>query len=426
MTTALIQLDTGGLSRKSCRGFSALTGSSVCQLVVTASSGSASAAADADQLYSHILSALHQQHARGTPTPCNDTFYPGAHGCWASSHPGPVRRTLVWVVDAAGTPPAVPLNSSATRQWTTVLPILPVGAQANVLKGHVGTFNAHSVASSGIAGVVPDVLMAAGLGLDAYRVFISYRRMDALAFADQLFDGLSHQGFDVYLDRFRTNPGVNFAERIRSELADKGCIVLLDSRDVRTSAWVAGEYAFARFYRLGLMAIDLPGGKRSFRRIGTRLDLRRSKAASAFTNETTLSASAVARAVDFVRQNYHAEVSRRFRHQRELVRHAAAMAGIASTTLPDGLVALAGARRYLMAVSARPPGVEEFRHVHEAAVHASSAGSPPHRAVVVGPLAAQMHQVRETTEWLGTTLGVVPVNELRLLKALRRASTGRL
>jgi hypothetical protein len=172
--------------------------------------------------------------------------------------------------------------------------------------------------------------VSAGLGLGAFRVFISYRRDDCATFAEQLFDALSREIFDVYLDRFRTLPGTNFVERIRSELADKACVVLLDSRGVALSPWVEGEYAFARLYKLGLMAIDLPGGRRHFHLIGTRLDLRRAKRAANFNASTALSARAVDRAIAFARQHYFGEIARRFRHQRQLIRSSAALAGVAT------------------------------------------------------------------------------------------------
>jgi hypothetical protein len=269
---------------------------------------------------------------------------------------------------------------------------------------------------------VADVLVSAGLSLDAFRVFISYRRDDCATFAEQLFDALSREMFDVYLDRFRTLPGTNFAERIRSELADKACVVLLDSCDVALSPWVEGEYAFARLYKLGLMAIDLPGGRRHFHRIGTRLDLRRAKRIANFNASTALSAKAVDHAVAFARQHYFGEIARRFRHQRQLIRSSAALARVAAHLRPDVMFDVLGAAGYVVSASARPPDLASFRLTCEAA--ATSGGGA--KGVVVGPLLAQMHQMREDTRWLARTSGSAAVDERRLLKAMRRAAAGRL
>jgi hypothetical protein len=260
------------------------------------------------------------------------------------------------------------------------------------------------------------------LGLDAFRLFISYRWDDCETFAGQLFDRLARERFDVYLDRFRTDPGANFLDRIRAELADKACVVLLDSRDVGRSSWVAGEYAFARLYRLGLMAIDLPGGQRTFPRIGTRLDLRRSKRPATFSASTPLPVAALERAVAFIRANYSVEVSRRFRHQRRLVRTSAALAGVSSSERSDGLIEVTGAHGYILGASARPPGVEHFRLVCQAA----AGNIPPAKGIVIGPLFAQMHQAREDVRWLAQETGSAAIDERRLLKAMRRVARGSL
>jgi hypothetical protein len=96
MTTALIQLDTGTHKHRTCRGFSALTGSAVCQVVVTASCGCPIADTNAKALHAHLVSALQRQGAHRTSTPCGDTFGPGAAGCWASStKSSPVSSSLL-------------------------------------------------------------------------------------------------------------------------------------------------------------------------------------------------------------------------------------------------------------------------------------------------------------------------------------------
>ena len=415
MTTALIQIDTG--LHRACHGWLSLGNSEVVQLVVT-SSPEAGAQADAKALFDRLVATLDRSGLQRRPTRCGDTFGPGAHGCWATRHPGAVRRVVIWVADASGGLPPVDLDPPGAP-WTTVLPILPTGASVSVLPGHL----AHTVAvwrDRGMVGALaPDVLIAAGVHLDAFRVFISYRWDDAQAFAEQLFDGLSHEQFDVYLDRFRTNPGANFAERIRAELADKACVVLLDSRNVSSSSWVAGEYGFARLYKLGLMAIDLPGGTKSFRRIGTRLDLRSARTGAPFTGTTPLDPADVASAVAFVRRHYFAQTSRRFRHQRRLILSAAHLAGVAARARPDGLIEANG--RYLIAASARPPGIDTFRRACEAA-----ASRPPLTGVVVGPLAAQLHGARQDVGWLADQTGSAAVDERRILGAMRQMGAGSL
>jgi TIR domain len=61
------------------------------------------------------------------------------------------------------------------------------------------------------------------------RVFISYAHADGGPIAERLFDLLTRLRFDVFLDRFRRNPGVDFIERIADELADKAMIAVVET-----------------------------------------------------------------------------------------------------------------------------------------------------------------------------------------------------
>jgi hypothetical protein len=420
MATALIQLDNG-VSR-ACRAFSGPFTSSVLQVVVT-SSPSSLAANDADQLFRQLMASMSRSGARQEPARCHGGFAPGANGCWATRHPGPVRRVLIWVSDAAGSSPPVGLQSRGHNPWSVVIPILPNGAPTSVLPSQLGTNVARWYQPGRIGYVVPEVLVVTGIHSDEFKVFISYRWDDCRAFAEQLFDGLMHEQFDVYLDRFRTGAGTNFVERIRSELMDKSCVILLDSKDVSRSPWVAQEYAFCRLYKLGVMAIDLPGGVQTFRRIGRRLNLGAAVSASSYTTHTKLSPANVTQAVDFVKQHYSAEISRRFRHQRRLVRSAAALAGVSMVERPDGLLEISGPQQnYLLATSAKPPTMNTFRLTHEAAMAASSSTKP----VVVAPLFAQMHQMKHDVGWLARATQSKAVDERRLVKAMRRVAQGTL
>ena len=49
-----------------------------------------------------------------------------------------------------------------------------------------------------------------------------------VSYADQLFDALTHARFDVFFDRFRVDPGVDFQRRLTEELAHKSMVLLLE------------------------------------------------------------------------------------------------------------------------------------------------------------------------------------------------------
>jgi hypothetical protein len=109
------------------------------------------------------------------------------------------------------------------------------------------------------------------------------------------------------------------------------------------------------------MAIDLPGGVRTFPRIGARLDLRRS-IRKPFAGSVPLPQKVVAAALEFVRANYHVEAARRYRHQRLLVTTAAALARLPVKVRRDGLTETSGRapKGYVFAASAGPPSIASF------------------------------------------------------------------
>lgn len=108
-----------------------------------------------------------------------------------------------------------------------------------------------------IGEVIPTIFSLTGVSEEDQKIFISYRRTDTYEFAVQLSDKLSHEGFDVFLDRFSIPPSINFQNRLYQELADKAMILCLESPDYQNSQWVQYEIAFAKKYRLGVFAINV-------------------------------------------------------------------------------------------------------------------------------------------------------------------------
>jgi hypothetical protein len=415
MGTALIQLATA--ADKRCAAWSTLSGSAVTQIVVTSSGGATEH--DARALYDGLLTAVRRSGAQAEQAKCGGDLPWGPEGCWAVSHPGAIRRVLIWVADAALTPPVASPTPSPGRPYDIVLPLHPIGTDPRGLPTGIATSLARPYQPGQIGAVVPDALIISGLSVDAFRIFISYRHADCAAVAEQLFDELGKSQFDVYLDRFRTLPGTNFLERIRFELADKACVLLLDSKDVGASDWVRGEYAFARKYRLGLIAVDLPGGKRTFRRIATRVNLNTSAGAT-FTAQTRLVDRDIAAAAVAIRHHYDAEVARRFRYQRRLILSAAILTGAAHSLRTDGNFDIAGGgRTYVAAATARPPALASLRPVSEAAGSAA-------KGVLVGPRFSLTHSAGLDVDWLASKSNSVVVDERRIRKAMARMANGRL
>ena len=115
--------------------------------------------------------------------------------------------------------------------------------------------------SSSVAQAAPAVFSRANLTAESPRIFISYRQKDSSALAIQLFDALSHEGFDVFLDHFRIPPGVNFQSRLTQELGDKSMVLVIESADILNSPWTLYEINVAKTCSLGLLALRAPGGR---------------------------------------------------------------------------------------------------------------------------------------------------------------------
>lgn len=77
--------------------------------------------------------------------------------------------------------------------------------------------------------------------------------------ADQLFDAMSRRGFQLFLDRFSGTAGRLFPQEIAEELAERDVVVLIETPNILQSRWTKWEVAFARRYRLGLLALQWPG-----------------------------------------------------------------------------------------------------------------------------------------------------------------------
>lgn len=106
------------------------------------------------------------------------------------------------------------------------------------------------------------LLRLVGLTEKQRRVFVSYRRSDALHMGEQVWEELSKAGFDVFLDRFGIDPAENFQERLTERLADKAFMLLIESPEARNSKWVMYEVDYAQKHRLGFMTLTWPETKK--------------------------------------------------------------------------------------------------------------------------------------------------------------------
>jgi hypothetical protein len=109
------------------------------------------------------------------------------------------------------------------------------------------------------------ILRAIGLGEDDRRLFLSYRRTDASRLSVQLHTALVQRGFDVFLDRFSVDVGVDFQRQIHVDLADKAFVLFIESASARDSRWVEEEVTYAMRHHISHLALTLPGVSRDRR-----------------------------------------------------------------------------------------------------------------------------------------------------------------
>jgi len=147
------------------------------------------------------------------------------------------------------------VNTDVLNWSEKILPVLPKGTNVGLpppLSDPQAAFW-----TSDIDEVIPYIFGKIGVSDEDQRIFISYRRIDTTALAEQLFNRLNQERFEVFLDTFSINPGVVFQSRLYQELVDKAMVVFLESKNFSNSEWTQAEAAFVKLNRLGYIALNI-------------------------------------------------------------------------------------------------------------------------------------------------------------------------
>jgi hypothetical protein len=292
---------------------------------------------------------------------------------------------------------------------------------------------------------LPAVLARAEITSAATSVFISYRRVETLAIALQLFDRLTHEGFDVFLDRFTIPAGYDFQRRLAQELEAKSMVVLLESKFLRDSKWTQREIDFVKRHRLGLATLRMPDVEpddilRSAT-IGSHVTLKHAPGVSDFAGDPKpvpnperpgemmnqwpeLKDDTLASVVGQIK-TAHAKALFRRRHilRQDLVAALKSSGVDAQYRAVGPLVVKVGADEHLIWLTTRPPEVDDFHAVYTThfARKGLSAGS---RGLIVGPQAALEPDRRERLQWLHTVSQCLSFDEGNLSDFARRVAAG--
>lgn len=93
------------------------------------------------------------------------------------------------------------------------------------------------------------------------RVFISYKRSDSAAVANQLYDVLSRNQFDVFLDTYSIRGAADFQAELHHRITDCDVLVQLNSQGFKDSKWCKEEITEANARRVGVLQINWPNVK---------------------------------------------------------------------------------------------------------------------------------------------------------------------
>lgn len=410
-----------------CQGF---TGAPIVNpvMISLACAESPDARLNLAALESDLISRVHAFAPKLTSVPmkCGGTMA-SPSACIAFAEPD-TQKLLILIGDTAQ-----PINLRPyINDWLTagpsahILPIFPRSVRTSVgalLPTELSHINSDFYTTS-ISQTIPTVLSLANITPHGPRIFISYRQKDSASLAIQLFDALSHAGFEAFLDHFRIPPGVNFQAKLTQELGDKAMVLVIESEHLLESDWVKHEINVAKVNSLGVFALHVPNGDEvDGIDSSDRLTLNDADfVTGSFAVTALLRDSVLANVVDRVKAEHDRALIRRRQILHDSLEGALASEGVAVAPLtPQGIVPITAkdGTQYFVWLTPRPPELLDFHTVH-------GATASPAKGVIVG-LSRLMEPVRlEQTTWLAGLSSITVIEEGQLTKAATQMARGTL
>ena len=153
-------------------------------------------------------------------------------------------------------------NAILERLLSNGEPIYPLFFDENGFEREIpevlSAFNGHQYLAEELDKYVNCALETLRLLRKTRKVFISYRRAESAAVADQLFDVLTRRNFDVFLDSYVIRGGDNFQEELFHRMSDCDVVVQLHTMDFKNSKWCRAEVEMANMKQIGLVEIIWP------------------------------------------------------------------------------------------------------------------------------------------------------------------------
>jgi hypothetical protein len=266
-----------------------------------------------------------------------------------------------------------------------------------------------------IAEVAPEIFSCSEVTAGVARIFISYRRIETLPLALQLFDRLGRERFEVFLDQFSIPPGLDFQRRLGQELEDKSMVVLLESKHIQESPWTQHEIDFAKRRQLGLLSLRMPDVDLGKGLPSINADAVKSLLKTDFTAPPrsvsvapntirdewqTLEKTSLEDVIAEIKRVHAQALFRRRRHLREDLELELGRQGLTVVMPAYGPISASlGTDKHLLWPTTWPPDVEDFRTTHQAHSKWNWPGGVSRR-IVVGPHSAQQPDRLARLHWL--------------------------
>jgi hypothetical protein len=244
------------------------------------------------------------------------------------------------------------------------------------------------------------LLVELGIEERQRRVFISHKRDDGLAAAEQLHDALTHRGFAPFIDRFAIPRGRDVQARIADALEDHAFLMLLETPLAHTSDWVFDEVDYALSHTMGTLILRWPGDVTAVPGSNDlpRLSLSATDIAKDAHNYDVLTEGALDHVIEAVEAAHARGLVRRRRMLVQSIEEAAKVGGASSCVpLPDWrLLVEHGSASTLLGVTPRLPTASDLQLLDDARA-AVSAGSS---AVLVHSARALRQDLSEHLTWV--------------------------
>lgn len=265
-----------------------------------------------------------------------------------------------------------PVNSQlqrALKQGLVVIPIVDDLGQINTqIPAEAAKFNGFEWSGKNPAKELAHIVLGQ-LGIEERdrRVFISHRRRDGLAAAEQLHDELTHHAFKPFIDRFSIQPGEAVQEVIADVLEDFAFLLLLETPDAHDSSWVYDEVDYALAHAMGILILQWPGKPKQIPGSAglPRLTLKPSDIVKDGHGYDIFTPSAIKTIIDEIEDAQACAIVRRRKLLLRGIQESARDAGASCVPLKDWALDITGAtkKHSIVCVTPRLPTCEDLQHL---------------------------------------------------------------